>query len=124
MTKKWLKINRRTLKAREQDLQENQWGSKTLFEELFRGTVTDRSELFLYQREQRGDGALYTPRRITVNDLLSADLSLLDEGNSFTSYLPTQIYDEIDAAKVYTADEIYEEGGSATVYSIQSSFSL
>jgi hypothetical protein len=123
MTKKWLRITRKVA-IREQELKENPWGSKIFFEELRRGAVTDRSEVYIYQREQRADGALYTPRRVTVNELLSADLAVLDEGDSFSSYLSTQVFNEGDSAETYTAEETYEEGNSATVYSLQSSFSI
>lgn len=116
MRKPWLKINKRRLEDRKKELQGNPWGSKLLFEELRSGEVTSGSQLFLYQKNQRDDGFVFTPTRVTVNELLSAGLSILDEGNSYSSYLPNQIFDEGSSTTSYTPDEIYDEGTSSTVY--------
>lgn len=108
-----MSINKRTLKQRAKELLENTWLSKLLFQELPLDRVTPRSQLYVLQREERGDGVSYRPIRATIEDILAGGLEPRDEGNAFTTYLPTEIFDEGDSGTTYTAEETFDEAGAS-----------
>ena len=104
-------INKRTLKQRAKELLENTWMSKLLFQELPQDNITPGSELYVLQREERGDGVIYRPIRTTIEDVLAGGVNIRDEGNSLTEYLPTERFDEEDANATSTSEETFSEGG-------------
>lgn len=110
-----MSINKRTLKQRAIDLLGNNWLSKLLFQELPLDHVTPRSQLYVLQREERGDGVSYRPIRATIEDILAGGIEARDEGNAFTTYLPTEIFDESNANATSTSEETFSEGG-AVIY--------
>lgn len=107
-----MSINKRTLKQRAKDLLENSWLSKLLFQELPLDHVTPRSQLYVLQREERGDGVSYRPIRATIEDILAGGIEARDEGNSLTEYLSTEIFDEGSAATTYLPEETFDEKGA------------
>jgi hypothetical protein len=107
-----LKINKRRLVQRERDLKDNQFGSKLLFEELPFSKITDNSQLYIMQADNRASGIVFRPIRATIEDILELFVNVWDEGNAGSSYLSNDIYDEGDANATYTPDETHEEGGA------------
>lgn len=107
-----LRINKRTLRQREQELKENQFASKLLFEELPLSEITPNSQLYVMQRDERGDGVVIRPIRGNVQDIGELFVNVWDEGNANSEYLPNDIYDEGDASTTYTPEETFEEGGA------------
>lgn len=107
-----MSINKRTLKQRAKELLENTWMSKLLFQELPFDNITPQSQMFVLQREVRDDGIVYRPIRTTIEDVLSGGMEARDEGNAFTTYLPTEIFDELDVDAVYLPEETFDEMSS------------
>lgn len=106
------RIKNRTIARRFSELQENQWLSKLLFQELPIDSATEGSQMFLLRREVRGDGIILRPIRITFEQAAELTANIYDEGNAFTQHLPNNIYDEGDANETYTTDEFLNEGGA------------
>jgi hypothetical protein len=116
MGKQWLKIKRRSKrlqKLREDDIKDNQWGSKTLFEELKLDTFTDESQLYFYKHISRGNGKSdFIPRRGTIEDFQAWLFpACLDEGFADTTYAVEDIYDEQDSSDILYS-YIWREGDS------------
>lgn len=102
-------------KRRDQTI-DNQWLQKDLFKELPFGTVTPESQLYMLQRNERGDGVLFIPIRVTVEDILALNVAVHDEGSAGTVYLPSECFDELNASAVYTIEETQNEGESDSIY--------
>lgn len=91
----------------------NQFLDKELFKELPQISPTEYSQLYVFRREQRGDGVVFLPVRATFEQLMAVYESISrDEGNSLTTYLPYEIFDEGDSTATPSADEQFDEGNS------------
>jgi hypothetical protein len=111
-----LRINKRTLKQREKELQDNQFVSKLLFFEVPFSEITINSQLYIMQADSRGDGIVFRPIRADVGDLGQLLVNVWDEGFAGSEYLPNDIYDEGDANSTYIPEETFEEGNAFTTY--------
>ena len=113
-------MNNRKLKTnpqiRRRDLADNQWLSKFLFGELPFSDKNLAGEYFKLEIEQRGDGIVYRPVRVTLFDIIEQITNFLDEGNSASEYLAADIYDEGSSTTTYLPEEIFTEGNASTVY--------
>lgn len=101
---------------RRRDLADNQWLSKFLFGELPLSDKNLAGEYFKLEIEQRADGIVYRPVRVTVFDIIEQTQNFWDESNSAAEYLAADIYDEGDSTTTYLPEEIFSEGSASTIY--------
>jgi len=97
---------------RRDQTEDNQWLQKQLFKELPLDEVTPESQLYLLQRTDTGGGVYFRPVRVTLEDVLAANVNVRDEGNANTVYLLTETFDEEDANATSVAGEIFTEGAA------------
>lgn len=104
--KNWLLKNRgrketdRSKEQRREEINDNQLGSKLLWQELFLDDPTDNSQLILLRKDSRSDGDVFIPRRLDINELREWFFpACFDEGNAFSVYDADNIYDEGDATE-------------------------
>jgi hypothetical protein len=113
-------MNNRKLKTnpqiRRRDIADNQWLSKWLFGELPFSDKNLAGEYFKLEIEQRPDGIVYRPVRVTIFDIEEQLTNFLSEGNSASEYLASNIFDEEDSLAVYAPEDIFDEGSASTVY--------
>jgi hypothetical protein len=113
-------MNNRKLKTnpqiRRRDIADNQWLSKFLFGELPFSDKNLAGEYFKLEIEQRADGTVYRPVRVTVFDIADQLINVIDEGNASSEYLPSDVIDEGDETSTYLPEEELNEGDASSVY--------
>jgi hypothetical protein len=109
-------VNPNTLRQRARDLLGNIWTSILLFRELPVGNADNlEDEIYLLEHNPTGGGVKYRPVRIPLSQLFSSipsQVNYRDEGNSSTTYLPSEQFDEGNSASTPTAGQQFDEGGA------------
>lgn len=115
--KRWL-FPRRRKQERQEEINSNQYGSKILFEELAIDDTTDGSQIYLYRKEQRGDGVFFKPVRTSINQLREWFFPpCFDEGDATTVVDPANEYDEGDSTSIIPSLEWDEGNANFIAYS-------